>query len=295
MPFAHLLLALLVVVVWGLNFLFIKISLEEISPLFLCAIRFILASFPAIFFIKKPAAPFKIIALYGCVMFALQFSMLFMGMQAGMTPGMASLLTQVQIFFSMFFAAIFLGEIPYIWQLIGALISFTGIGLVALHFDKTISLGGFLFILAASAAWGLGNLITKKISHVNMIALVVWGSFFASFPMLLLAFFLEGTHSLISSYQHLTWTGVSSVMYIVYASTWVGYGVWNWLLSRYPVSMVVPFNLLVPIVGILGSVVFLHEPFFLWKLMAGFLVIAGLCINLLGGRLFSTKIQSEMA
>ena len=292
MPFAHLLLALLVVFIWGLNFLFIKVSLTEISPLFLCAIRFILASIPAIFFIKRPAAPFKIIILYGCIMFALQFSLLFMGMHAGMTPGMASLLTQVQIFFSMFFAAMFLGEMPYMRQLIGAFISFLGIALVGLHLDKDISLLGFFFILGAAASWGIGNLITKKICHVNMIALVVWGSFVASFPMLLLAFFFEGTHSLKTSYHHLTWIGISSILYIVYASTWVGYGVWNWLLSRYPVSTIVPFNLLVPIVGILSSIIFLGEPFFLWKLMAGFLVIAGLGINLLGGKLFPVKIRS---
>lgn len=294
MPFRHLLLALLVVVIWGLNFIFIKISLQEVSPLVLCAIRFILASIPAIFFIKKPAAPFRIIMLYGCVTFALQFSLLFMGMHAGMTPGMASLLTQVQIFFSMFFAAIFLGEVPYLRQLIGALISFSGIGLVALHIDREISLEGFLFILAAAASWGMGNLITKKINHVNMIALVVWGSFVASFPMLLLAFFFEGVHGFKTSYQHLTWSGIGSLFYIVYASTWIGYGVWNWLLSRYPVSMIVPFNLLVPVVGILSSTILLAEPFFLWKLLAGLLVIAGLCINLLGDKLFPTKIQPEI-
>lgn len=77
MPVSHLLLALLVVVVWGFNFLFVTFGLQEISPLLLCALRFLLASVPAIFFIKLPSASLRIVALYGLVMFALQFSFLF--------------------------------------------------------------------------------------------------------------------------------------------------------------------------------------------------------------------------
>lgn len=166
MPIAHLLLALLVVLVWGGNFLFVSMGLEEIPPLLLCALRFLLASVPAIFFVKFPKSSFRIIALYGLVMFALQFALLFLGMSAGMPAGTASLLIQVQVFFSMFFAVIFLDEQPNLGQVIGALVSFSGIALVAFHFDQDVSMLGFIFILAAAAIWGLGNLITKKIKTV---------------------------------------------------------------------------------------------------------------------------------
>ncbi|ANN96534.1 TPA: O-acetylserine/cysteine exporter [Legionella pneumophila] len=291
MPFSHLLLALLVVFVWGINFIFVKLSLEEFSPLLLCAVRFLLASVPAVFFIKPPAVPFKIIAGYGLIMFALQFALLFIGLRVGMTPGVASLLMQVQVFFSMFFAIIFLGEQPQVGQIIGALIAFIGIGVVALHFDHNVSLMGFLCILAAAASWGIGNLITKKIHSVNLIAVIVWSSFVACLPMFILSLVFEGPESFVTAYEHMTWKGILSVLYIVYISTWVGYGVWNWLISRYPVGMVVPFTLLVPVVGILSSVFILGEPFYLWKLVAGLLVISGLCINLLTTRLFVAKTQ----
>ncbi|HAU2230072.1 TPA: EamA family transporter [Legionella pneumophila] len=291
MPFAHLLLALLVVFVWGINFIFVKLSLEEFSPLLLCAVRFLLASVPAVFFIKPPAVPFKIIAGYGLIMFALQFALLFIGLRVGMTPGVASLLMQVQVFFSMFFAIIFLGEQPQVGQIIGALIAFIGIGVVALHFDHNVSLMGFLCILAAAASWGIGNLITKKIHSVNLIAVIVWSSFVACLPMFILSLVFEGPESFVTAYEHMTWKGILSVLYIVYISTWAGYGVWNWLISRYPVGMVVPFTLLVPVVGILSSVFILGEPFYLWKLVAGLLVISGLCINLLTTRLFVAKTQ----
>ena len=295
MPVSHLLLALLVVVVWGINFIFVKMGLEEFSPLLLCAVRFFLASIPAIFFIKRPAVPFRLVASYGLVMFALQFALIFSGMHAGMTAGMASILMQTQVFFSMFFAIVLLGERPNLSQISGALVSFAGIALVGMHFDQTISLAGFLFILAGAAAWGYGNLITKKLAGVNMMALVVWGSFVAAFPMLILSLAIEGPERIVYTWNHLTITGISSLLYIVYVSTCIGYGVWNWLLGRYPVSSIVPFSLLVPVVGVISSVLILNEPFQLWKLTAGILVISGLCINLIGTRIFTPRLQAEPA
>jgi O-acetylserine/cysteine efflux transporter len=289
MPIPHLLLILLVVVIWGVNFLFVKIGLEEISPLLLCALRFILASIPAIFFIKRPKEPFKIVVAYGLVVFALQFGLLFLGMHVGMTPGMASLIMQVQVFFSMFFAVIFLGEQPRFFQVAGALVAFAGIGLVAFHFDDTISIAGFLLILAASASWGFGTLISKKVSAASLISVVVWGSFIASFPMLLLALLFEGPGSFVYTYEHISWRGAGALMYIVYASTWVGYGAWNWLVNIYPIGIIAPFTLLVPVVGIISSIIILGDPFETWQIMAGILVISGLCINLLSSRLLNHK------
>lgn len=291
MPFKHILLAALVAVIWGINFIFIKLSLDEFSPLFLCALRFLLASVPAIFFIKPPAISFRVVVLYGFVMFALQFSFLFMGMHVGMTPGMASLIIQVQIFFSMLFAAIILDEKPSSQQIIGALVSFIGIGLVALHFDENISFLGFVFILMAAAIWGIGNLITRTLNKVNMISLVVWGCFVACFPMLILSFIFDGPTSILYSLRHVTWVGASSLLYIVCVSTLVGYGIWNWLISRYPIGMIVPFTLLVPIVGILSSALILDESFQSWKLVSGLLVIGGLYINLTSSRASKVKIQ----
>ncbi|KTD39472.1 integral membrane protein [Legionella moravica] len=295
MPISHILLALLVVLVWGINFIFVKWGLDEMSPLLLCALRFLMASVPAVFFIKPPAVPFRIIAAYGLVMFALQFALLFIGMQVGMTPGMASLLMQVQVFFSIFFAIIFIGEAPTAGQLVGALVSFSGIGLVAMHFDSNVSLPGFLFIMGAAATWGIGNLITKQIKTNNLISVIVWGSFVACFPMFLLALLFEGPGSFSYTYEHLSWKGCASLAYIVYVSTWIGYGVWNWLISRYPVGMIVPFTLLVPVVGMLGSILILGEPFQLWKLEAGLLVISGLCINILSTRFLMAKTLPKTA
>lgn len=294
MPISHVLLTLAVVVIWGVNFLFVKLGLEEISPMHLCALRFFLASIPAVFFIKPPQVSFKIIALYGLVMFALQFGLVFTAMHVGMTAGMASVIMQVQVFFSMFLAMFVMGERPNLSEIVGALVSFSGIAVVAMHFDNNVTFLGFVLVLAAATTWGFGNLITKKVKVTNLISLVVWGTLVAFVPTFLAAIFLEGPSSMMASYQHISWKGIIAVIYIVYASTWLGYGLWNWLLGHHPVSTVVPFTLLIPVVGLLSSVLVLGEPFQLWKLTAGLLVISGLCINLIGARLFVSKPQEAV-
>ena len=209
-----------------------------------------------------------------------------------MTPGMASLIMQVQVFFSLFFGAVFLNEKPNAWQIIGALVSFSGISLVALHLDQTVTLVGFLCILASASSWGFGTLITKKIKNVNMFSLVIWGCFVACPPMFILSLLFEGPASIVHSYQHTTWIGITSLFYVVYISTWAGYGLWNWLIGRYPISMVVPFTLLIPIVGMLSSILMLGEPFERWKLLSGLLVISGLYINLLSARWLKERTRT---
>lgn len=290
MPFTHLLLILLVILIWGINFLFVKLGLNEISPLLLCAIRFFLASVPAIFFIKPPRASFLTIFSYGFIMFALQFSLLFIGIHLGMTAGMASIIMQIQVFFSIFFAAAWLKEIPLTWQIAGALVSFLGIGLIAFHTNNAMPFTGLLFIIGAAATWGIGNLIIKKTHKEDMFALLIWGSFFAFIPMLCISLSLEGIANVSYTYHHLTWIGIVSILYIVYASTWVGYGIWNWLVGRYPIATIVPFTLLTPIVAILSSTLILNEPLESWKLVAASFVIAGLIINIVGSRLHAKTL-----
>lgn len=46
----HTLLALLVVVIWGVNFVAIDLGLTDVPPLLFLAMRFVLVALPAVFF-----------------------------------------------------------------------------------------------------------------------------------------------------------------------------------------------------------------------------------------------------
>ena len=294
----HLLLALSIVLIWGVNFAIIKLGLRQVSPLALGVMRFFLAAFPWVFFIKRPNVPLSMIASYGLLIFALQFGFLFTGMKIGMSAGLSSLILQLQVFFTIGLSMILLGERPTSWQLAGAVLAFSGVGMVALHIGGDVTMIGLLLLIAAAAAWGGGNVVSKQISQraaaaPNVLGLVVWGSLFALPPLLAVALVLDPEH-FISSFTGLDWVSVGSIAYIVYLSTLFGFAAWSGLLARYPVSTVAPFTLLVPVFGFLGSAVLLGEPLQGWKLGASSLVIAGLCINLFGPRLISRPRRSAV-
>lgn len=281
----HFLAALAVVVIWGFNFVVIKIGLTELPPLLMCALRFFLAAFPAVFFIARPRVSLGLVALYGLLMFALQFALLFVGMYLGVSAGLAALCLQVHVFITMALASLFLGERLSPIRIAGAVIAFAGIGIVGVNIGGDVTFVGLALVLLAACAWGLANLVSKKIGQVDMLALIVWGSLAAPLPLLGLSFLLEGWDRIVAGVMQMSWVSIWAVSYIVYPTTLVGFSVWSWLLSRYPASTVAPVTLLVPVVGLASSVVVLGEPLQSWKIAAAGLVCLGIGINMLGPRL----------
>lgn len=275
-----LLLALIISIVWGFNFIAVKVGLVQLQPLTLCALRFLLASLPAIFFVPKPNIAWKYIIAYGLITFALQFSLLFFGMAAGVSPGVAALILQLQVFFAIFFAYVLMQQTIHPWQLIGAIISFSGIFLIAWSHHDDCSVLGCLLILSAAISWGLGTIISAKLINVNMFSLVIWSSFIAFFPLFGVAILYENQMSIILHPWQLTTNSVVALAYITYASTYFGYSCWSWLLSKYPIASIAPFALLSPIVAIIGSALLLHESIDLKKCIAVLCVITGLSLNI---------------
>ncbi|HEV7325116.1 MAG TPA: EamA family transporter [Bosea sp. (in: a-proteobacteria)] len=285
----HLLLSLVVVFFWGVNFAIIKLGLRQISPLGLGVIRFVLAAFPWIFFIRRPPIPLPSLALYSLLIFALQFGFLFTGMKVGVSAGLASLVMQLQVFFTIGFAVLFLSERPTRWQLFGALFAFGGIAVVAANLGGDVTLAGLTLLILGAMAWGGGNIVSRVISMrhgaINVLGLVCWGSLLATPPLLAVALILD-PQGLTASFTGLDWTSLGAIAYLVYISTLFCFGAWSLLLGLYPVATVAPFTLLVPVFGFLGSAVLLGEAIQPWKLLASALIIAGLVLNVFGQRLF---------
>ncbi|GAB2554909.1 EamA family transporter [Spirosoma aerophilum] len=277
----HLLLALITVLIWGVNFIAIHVGLKGFPPMLLCSIRFALAAFPWVFFLPRPKASLKLIAGYGIFTFAIQFGLLFGGVYLGLPAGLSSLVIQVQIFFSMGLAALFFRDIPSLWKITGALISFIGIGIVAGHVSGATTFTGLLLTLLSAFSWSVGNMFTKKVAAQSSLALVVWGSLIATPVMSVLSYIFEGPAVIGASFQHVSMDTGLAVLYIVYLSTFVGYGIWGFLLNTYPTAVIAPFTLLVPVIGLLSAAFFLGEELPVWKLQACLFIMAGLLFNLL--------------
>lgn len=280
----HLALAFLTVTIWGLNFVFIQIALHAIPPIFLSSLRFLLVAVPAVFFVRRPRIPFRSLALYGLTMFALQFGFLFSGMRVGVPAGVASLVHQLQVFFTMGLAVWVFGDRPHPTRWAGAVIAFGGVGIVGLHAHGDVSPLGLGLLLLGSISWGVGNIAAKRAGAVNPFALVIWGSIVAVGPLLALSLVVEGPHAIGAALGSMTLGVAGAIGFIAYVSTLVAFSLWAGLLRDYPPSTVAPFTLLVPVVGFVGSMIFLGEGMPVWKLAAAALVLVGLALNNFGQR-----------
>ncbi|HAT31215.1 MAG TPA: EamA family transporter, partial [Janthinobacterium sp.] len=105
-----LIAALCVVLIWGTNFVAMKLALRDLTPLQLGAARYLFAVLPLVLLVKPPKLHWKWVVIYGLCQGVGQFGLLFLSLQMGMTAALASVVLQTQVFFTALFGFIALGE-----------------------------------------------------------------------------------------------------------------------------------------------------------------------------------------
>lgn len=287
----QILMALIVILLWGMNFVVIKIGLKGVPPLLLGALRFLLVAFPAILFLPRPKVPLKWLLAYAATISLGQFAFLFSAMAVGMPAGLASLVLQAQAFFTVGLSAWIFSDRLHASNLLGMLVA--GGGLVLLgaasigNTGSQVTLAGFVLTLCAAFSWAGGNVINKKIGPSAVLSLVAWSALLPVVPFLLLSLYFEGPAAIAHSLSHLAWPTVLAVLYLALAATLIGYTLWGRLLSTLPTHMVAPLTLLVPVVGLSAAWVLLGEALQPLQLAGAALVMCGLAINVFGARLAS--------
>lgn len=274
MSIKDLCLALCIIFAWGLNFVVIKLGVAEIPPLLLAGLRFSVVAFPALFFIRAPRIPLKWLIAYGMTISFGQFALLFLSIHLGMPAGLASLLLQAQAFFTLWLGHSLLKEKIQRHHYAGMAIAVLGILLLAVEShtgSKTdLPMIPLLLVFAAALSWAYGNICNKVIvqqHQVNPMSLVVW------------------------SLQHAHVHQIFVVGYLAFIATIMGYGLWGYLLSKYPTSMIAPLTLLVPVVGLITAAIFLGEHLSINQMLATAVIISGLVINVFGQRWIKPKLH----
>ena len=285
-------LALAIVVVWGVNFMAIKWGVAEVPPLLLSSLRYIVATLPAIFFVKRPQAAIGMLVGYGCFVGVGQFGLLFSAIHLGMPAGLASLVLQLQTFFTIGLAVLLLGERPRGAQLFGALVALVGIGVIAVEKLEGAAIWPLLMTVLAAGSWAIANIVVKKLGKVDMFAFVIWSSLVPPIPLFLLSLTFEGPGAIPLALSHITWLGIGSLLFVGWISTDFGYGAWSLLLGRYPASTVAPFTLLVPIIGLSTGAVILGEAMTGLDWLGSALVFVGLLLNVFGPRLIARRVEA---
>lgn len=273
---------------WGLNFVAIDLGLHpdgaEVPPLLFAAMRFVLVVVPCIFFIPKPAVSWKVIISVGLFMSAGQFGLLYLAMALGMPAGLASLVIQAQVLLTVLMAAGLLAERPSRAQLAGVLVGVAGLAVVAVGRSLVAPVLPLIIVLAAALSWAAGNIVVRKAKAASGLGLVVWSGAVVPLPLLGLSLLLDGPAALSGAVMDLQPVSLVSALYTAVFGSLVGYGIWNRLLGLYPSSAVVPFTLLVPVVGMTAAWLVLGEVPTTAEVLGGVLLLVGVATAVLRPR-----------
>ena len=284
---------LVVVVVWGLNFVVMKFALRDFTPFQLGAARYVFAVLPLILFIKPPPIARKWLLMYGLFQGVGQFGILFFALKVGMTAALASVLLQTQVFFTALFGFVLLGERASRALQAGMLLAALGLTCFVLNYlqpatatSGATTLLGLLLTLCAAAMWAASNIVARRVQQLphdySPLAFVVWSSSVAVVPFMALSLAFDAPEV---RWQWLDARASSwlAVAYLGWMASILGYTLWTGLLKRHPANKVAPFSLGVPVVGLATGMLVLGEVITPWQWAGIALVVAALACVMLGG------------
>jgi O-acetylserine/cysteine efflux transporter len=270
-------LAALTTVIWGFAFVTYKFGLESFSAAQLTAMRFLVACLPVVV-IPRPKLAWPMIALIGLVLFAGQFLLLMMAYARDMPAGLGSVTQQTQAVFTVALAAIFLREIPTWREGVGMAVAFLGLALIGFTVGADLAPSALALAIAAATCWAVGNILVKRTRDVPVFSLMAWCSLVVPLPMLVVSWAVDPQPSLPQAILHASWISLATALYLGLPSTLFAYGVWSFLLQRYPAPMVAPFALLSPATGIIASSLLLGETVSPLRAAGMGLILAGLAV-----------------
>jgi len=275
MKLTDILALLVVILVWGMNFIAIKVSVELAPPLMVSAIRFAIAGLILVLWVPFPRQQFKAIVVLSVIMGGFYFSMLFVGLR-GVDVAVAAIITQLGVPFSAIIARIFLNDVFGWRRAMGMFIAFAGVAMIAGSPETATQTGALLLVLGSALAWGAGNVWAKHIGTINPLSLIAWMSLISSPLVAASSWFVEtGQINILKELSLDFWLAVS---YSAIASSVVGYGIWYHMVQKYGVTAVTPYNLMTPVVAVMAGVIILGEDITPEKIAGGILTLFGVAV-----------------
>jgi O-acetylserine/cysteine efflux transporter len=268
-------MALIVMVIWGFNFAVAKFGLRDFSPIFLMCLRFVGVAALLLPFVRIPRGQMKEIFILSVLLGSLHFPLMFTGL-TGVDAATASIAIQLQVPFSSILAAVLYRDKLGWKRGLGMAISFGGVIVIAGEpraLDNTFYLG---LVIAAALVFSIVNIQIKRIGNINGFTLNGWMALMAA-PQLLVATLVMET----GQWQQLTsatWLGWSSIAYMAVMVTIVSYLMWYPLVRKYPVNQTMPWTLLAPVFGVLSGILVLGEPMTPAMVVGGALTLVGVAV-----------------
>ena len=277
MPLHAILAAILVAMSWGGNYSASKFALMDFPPFLMLLLRFIaLSIILAPWALRHQRPPLRQMLFISVMLMTVQFGLMFTALHLNLSITSAVIATQLGVPFSCVMAAIFFKDYLGPWRAFGLMVAFMGVVIVAGTPDAALHWFAFLLAVGGCLAWSIANLYLKTIETPSSVSLLFWPGLLSIPQFLLMSLLLE--HDQLQHIADARWTSWAGVAYSTIFSSLIGYGLWNWLMTRFPVSRVMPFGLLMPIFGIGFGALLFGETLALRVVLGGSLTLVGVGI-----------------
>jgi O-acetylserine/cysteine efflux transporter len=274
-----LLLAVAVMLIWGINFVAAKMGLAELPAILLMSIRFAAVAVILLPFARLPRGRLRGIVILSMLLGCAHFSFMFTGLR-DLDAATAAVLTQTQVPFAALIAAAVFRERLGWWRAAGMALAFAGVAIMVGGPRLTTSLWPMALVIIAAFLWAAANIQIKRLGPINGFSLNAYMALFAAPQLLTVSLFVEsGQREALASAN---WPVVIfSVLFMAVLVQILTYAVWYRLLRLYPVNQIMPLTLLVPVFGVLSGVVFLNETLVWREILGSFVTLLGVAIIVL--------------
>jgi O-acetylserine/cysteine efflux transporter len=269
--------AVVVPLLWGYQFVAIKVGVTEFPPLFFLALRFLAIALLLVPFVKRPTRrQFGPVAAISIFLGGLNFGLFYVGLGLG-SGSMSAVAYQLATPFTVLLAWPLLAEKPSLTTSAGVMLAFAGVVVLVADHGLSGNLLPLLLVVAAAFAFAVSNVLTKRYGPFDPFMLMGWSSLLTVPQVLLMSLLLEYGQlpSLVTADER----GWLALAYTIFIGGIAGFGLWFWLIARCSMSRVAPFGLLLPVFALMSSVLFLGERMTPKLIAGGLLAISGVAMT----------------
>jgi len=271
---------------WGSAFPLIRIGMRALGPLELASARFLVASGLVLVWvaIRRPPLPsaadalrFLICGLFGISVYN---GLLNQG-ERTVSAGAAAFIVNIAPILTALLATVFLGERFSVWGWAGALISFAGVGLIALGQPDGLTFGGGAILVGGAALCSAVYFVIQRplVPRYGAIACTAYTLLAGA---LFLAPFLPGALPRIFAANGAPLAATVVALGVFPAA--IGYAAWTYALGRFGAARAANFLYLVPPIATLIGFAALGETMSALTLVGAAIAIGGVAIVNTRGR-----------
>ncbi|MES1191773.1 MAG: DMT family transporter [Steroidobacter sp.] len=272
----HLILAIGINAVWGLNLVTSKLGVHEIPPVLFVALRAILLALFCAPWLRW--FPGQMRNIFGVAMGtgAGGFGFLVLGLSVAKDVSTVAIFSQLIVPFATLFSVIFLGEVIHWRRITGITLAFLGVFIIGFDPRAFSYLAGLLCVVLHATSAASGMIFIKRLHGVSPMQLQAWIGLFTMPVMIALSLLLETNQ--VPAIQHASLTAWGAVAFAVLGSSLAAQTVLFYLLRHYPVSSVAPLNVLSTLFGALFGVLINHDVLTSRMIAGGIVTLAGVLI-----------------